>query len=134
MSHLSLVRERDPGRHSDCGMSSLGESMSSEGGQHAARHVQRVYGPLHAANNGQATTLRRPPSAAPAPGFNQVASTRPLVWPCASAAARRSPWLPVWPLTISATSRPGLVDRELVETAPKDPSAPGTSCSLRFAS
>ncbi|KAF1935433.1 hypothetical protein EJ02DRAFT_471196 [Clathrospora elynae] len=29
---------------------------------------------------------------------------------------------------------PELGDRELVETAPKDPSAPGTSCSLRFAS
>lgn len=34
---------------------------------------------------------------------------------------------------ISATSRPELGDRELVETAPKVPSAPGTSCSLRFA-
>lgn len=32
---------------------------------------------------------------------------------------RRSPWLPVWQRTISATSRPELGDRELVETAPK---------------
>jgi hypothetical protein len=38
------------------------------------------------------------------------------------------------PHTISATSRPELGDRELVETPPKDPSAPGTSCSLRVAS
>jgi hypothetical protein len=38
----------------------------------------------------------------------------------------------LWPHTISARSRPALGDRELVETAPKDPSAPGTSCTLCF--
>ncbi|KAH3957467.1 hypothetical protein HBH79_210840 [Parastagonospora nodorum] len=78
---------------------------------------------------------------------------QPLMWPCASAAGTAPsgagdnlcrgfggfggfscadhPGSLSLPHTISATSRPALGDRELVETPPKVPSAPGTSCSLR---